>query len=166
MKVCVGLFGTCGKSKWRDPFIERYEDLRIQFFNPQVADWKPENAVVEAEHLAEDAVILFPITSETYATGSLAETGFSILNAIKLEDRRDFVIFIDQKLDDALMVDNPLAAKESLRARALVQQHLKKLNLSNLYYVDSLDEMLELSVALYKMADSRAGLEVYRKPWR
>jgi hypothetical protein len=168
MNVCVGLFGTCGKSKWRDPFIKTYTDgircANIEFFNPNVVDWKPENAVSEAKHLAEDSVILFPITSETYATGSLAETGFSILNAIKLDDRRDFVIFVEQKLDDELMTKNPELAKESLRARALVKQHLKKLNLANLYNVDSLDDMLTLSIKLYFLAKERFELEKFRKP--
>ena len=164
MKLCVGLFGTCGNSKWREPFIRKFSENGISFFNPQVADWKPENAVIEAEHLAEDAIILFPITSETYATGSLAETGFSILNAIKLEDRRDFVIFIDQKLDEELMTGNPVAAKESLRARALVKQHLKKLNLANLYCVDTMENMLIVSEKLYGLAALRSKLECFKKP--
>jgi hypothetical protein len=161
-QVCVGLFGTCGKSRWRDRFIEKYTQLGITFFNPQVADWKPENAIEEAQHLAEDAVILFPVTSETYGTGSLAETGFSILNAIRLDNRRDFVIFVDQKLDNSLIVGNPDMAKESLRARALVKQHLKKLNLANLYCVESLDVMLTLSVRLCKMALDRMSLDIFR----
>ena len=148
--LCVGLFGTCGGSKWRDSFMEKYKQEGIPFFNPQVNDWKPEDAVVEAKHLAEDAVILFPITSETYGTGSLAETGFSILNAIRLDDRRDFVIYIDMTLAPDL--DNAVARKESLRARALVREHLKKLRLSNLYLVDSLSEMFEVSLALYRAA--------------
>lgn len=164
MKLCIGLFGTCGKSKWRDPFMGDYGKRDITFFNPQKEGWKPEDAVEEAAHLAEDAVILFPVTSESYATGSLAETGFSILNAIRLDDRRDFVIFIDQKLDDALMTGNPELAKESLRARALVKQHLKKLNLSNLYYVESLAAMHVLSVELYRIADMRLKLETFKRP--
>lgn len=154
--LCVGLFGTCGGSKWRSPFMERYQKEGIPFFNPQVDDWKPEDAIKEAKHLASDAVILFPITSETYGTGSLAETGFSILNAIKLDDRRDFVILIAQKLDDAL--DNAVARKESLRARALVKEHLKKLRLANLYVVDTLDEMLEISITLFRAAEMREPL--------
>jgi len=155
--LCVGLFGTCGGSKWRDSFIEKYNKERIPFFNPQVDDWKPEDAIVEAKHLAEDAVILFPITSETYGTGSLAETGFSILNAVRLDDRRDFVIYIDMTLVPEL--DNAVARKESLRARALVREHLKKLRLSNLYLVDSLSEMIEVSVILYRAAEVREPLK-------
>jgi hypothetical protein len=111
---------------------------------------------VEAEHLANDEIILFPVTSETYGTGSLTEVGFSILQAIRLDDRRDFVIMIEMRLDDAL--DNADTRKESLRARALVLQHLKKLRLKNLYVVETLEDMLEVSLQLYQAAVLRAPL--------
>jgi|SRR3989339_675174 len=157
--ACVGLFGTCGGSRWREAFMKKYEEAGIEFFNPQVADWKPEDAVKEAEHLANDAIILFPITGETYGTGSLAETGFSVLNAIRLDNRRDFVIMIEQQLDDSLT--DQVARKESLRARALVFQHLKKLRLSNLYVVSILEEMLAVSLTLHKAAVLREPLKQY-----
>jgi hypothetical protein len=157
MKLCVGLFGTCGNSQWRNPFIDEYKRLGIDYYNPQKPDWNPEDAEIEAEHLAEDAIILFPITSETYATGSLSEVGFSILNAIRLDDRRDFVVMITQFLDESLN-ENAVAAKESLRSRALVKQHLKKLRLSNLYVVDCLQEMLDVSISLYDAAKIRVPL--------
>ncbi|MFA6000357.1 MAG: hypothetical protein WC783_05300 [Candidatus Paceibacterota bacterium] len=154
--LTIGLFGTCGNSRWRDKFIEKYNVEAIPFFNPQVADWKPEDAVIEAEHLANDEVILFPVTSETYATGSLSEVGFSILQAIRLDDRRDFVVMIEQALDESL--DDAVARKESLRARALVLQHLKKLRLKNLYVVSTLDEMLDASIQLFRAAEIRDPL--------
>lgn len=157
--LVVGLFGTCGDSKWRDSFIKKYEELGISFFNPQVDDWKPENAVIEAQHLAEDKVILFPVTNETYATGSLAEVGFSILNAIKLDDRRSFAVMIQMELAPEL--DNAVARKESLRARALVSEHLRSLRLSNLYVVDSLEELLDISINLYRAAEITFPLEKY-----
>ena len=135
----IGLFGTCGTSIWRKPFIERYQQEGIPFFNPQVDDWKSEDAAIEAQHLAEDPIILFPITNETYATGSLAETGFSIL----------------QELSD------PIARKESLRARALVNEHLRKLRLPNVYLVDSLTVMLDVILRLYPGAVLRQELSVF-----
>lgn len=167
-RPCIGLFGTCGKSTFRQEiFIPEYARRGWKsgedFFNPQVADWKPEDAVVEAEHLATDQVILFPITGETYATGSLAEVGFSILNAIKLDDRRDLVVAIEPALDAPLMEDK-VQSKESLRARALVMQHLWKLRLGNLFVLETgtstkprprteyLKEMLELSILLFENA--------------
>lgn len=157
--LAIGMFGTCGGSKWRDPFKERYVRRGIAFFDPQKAEWKPEDAKIEAQHLAEDEVILFPVTNETYATGSLSEVGFSILQAIRLDDRRDFVILIDDDLDPKL--DDEIARKESLRARALVKQHLKKLRLKNVYIVDTLEEMFELSVTLFEAAKMRAPLARY-----
>lgn len=157
--ITIGLFGSCGNTQWRNKFINEYEGLNIKYYNPQVEDWKPEFAEIEAEHLANDKIILFPITSETYGLGSLSEVGFSILNAIKLDDRRNFVILIDSVLESSL--DNENLKKESLRARALVKQHLKKLNLSNIYLVDTLDEMLEVSLILYKSELSKISIEKY-----
>lgn len=159
MRLCIGLFGTCGRSRWRDRFMALYTERGIEFYNPNVPDWKPELAQVEADHLANDDVILFPVTAETYGTGSLAETGFSIIQAIRLDDRRDFVILIEQRLDEDL--DNAELRKESLRARALVLQHLKKLRLPNVYVVDTLEEMLQLSLVLYQAAALRAPLREY-----
>ncbi len=153
MKRCIGLFGTCGSSTWRDKFMDKYDEENIigepvLYFNPQVEDWKPEDAFKEAEHLANDDIILFPITGETYGTGSLSEVGFGVLSAIKLDDRRDFVVMIDMELDPELMKDKE-RSKENLRARALVMAHLNKLNLPNVHMVGSLDDMLSTSIILH-----------------
>lgn len=161
MANVIGLFGTCGRSCWRNLFIEKFNSEGIEFYNPMVEDWKPEDAIIEAEHLATDNIICFPITGETYGTGSLAETGFSILNAVKIEDRRDFVLMIENRLDDDLM-NNQELAKESLRARALVIQHLKKLNLPNVYLVTSLEEMLNVALTLYKANQIKANISHYQ----
>lgn len=158
--ICIGLFGTCGKSTWRNElFIPKYKELGLvdgaNFFNPQVSDWKPELAEIEAKHLAEDQIILFPVTKETYGTGSLAETGFSILQAFKFDDRREIILLIDPVPDPSLNVDDPdkklskVAYQESARARALTLQHIKKLNWANVRLVDTMEEMLEWSIFLY-----------------
>lgn len=163
IRACVGLFGTCGKTIWRDSFIAGYgmETPKVEFFNPQVDNWVPECAVEEANHLADDAVILFPVTKETYGMGSLAETGFSILQAIRLDERRDFVIMIENDLLDNLKTENPLLAKESLRARALVRKHLEKLRLRNVFMVTDFTQMYQLSVALYRQACERLPWEKF-----
>jgi len=158
--LTVGLFGTCGDTVFRETmFIPFFEENNIPYFNPQVKEWDPSMAKLEAEHLANDGAILFPITRDTYSLGSLAEAGFSILNAIKLDDRRDFVILIDDDLMPDLMEDKNLA-KESLRSRALVKQHLLKLNFSNVYLVNTLSTMLGLSKSLW---EARASLENWKK---
>ena len=171
--LTIGMFGTCGGSQWRERlFIPRYDKLGIDCYNPQVEDWDESLAEVEANHLANDAIVLFPITNETYAFGSLAETGFSMLNAMRLDDRREFVIYIAQDiaakdpkgdlLDDRLNEDGSKndrsRAKDSLRARALVKQHLIKLQLPNVYLVDSLEQMLDVSLKLWESVKIRYPL--------
>lgn len=150
--ITIGLFGTCGNSQWRTSFIEYYQKNRIEYFNPVVPDWKPENAVVEADHLVSDEIILFPVTDETYGTGSLAEIGFSIAQAIKSNKEGFVVIYIAPKVSDKLVEQNPILAKDSNKARALCLGHLheQKDLYPNVYIVDSLERMFEVSVFLYK----------------
>jgi hypothetical protein len=160
-EITIGLFGTCGGSTWRNDFMKEYDKKKISYFNPQVEKWDESMAVKEAEHLSEDEIILFPITSETYGMGSLAETGFSILQAINLEKNRDFVVLIDAVPNIDLKEKNTELYKESCRARALVIQHLKKLKLANLYIVDNMNDMLKVSIVLFDIAKKRKKLRKF-----
>lgn len=164
MDNTIGLFGTCGVSRWRDSFIAEYDKLGIPYFNPNVAFWKPELAIVEAEHLANDNIILFPITSEEYSLGSLSEVGFSVLNALKLDSQRDFIVLIDQHLDDSLV--DAGKREMSINARALVLQHLLKQRLANVYIVDDLTTMLTVSLTLYKANLLRKEVRKYSTSYR
>ena len=163
----IGLFGTCGNSTWRQKFIDTYIERGIPFFNPQVPDWNPEFAKEEARHLAHDGIVLFPVLAETYGCGSLAETGFSIAQAMRFDDRRDFIILIDPKPDPSLDTDNPdqrtsrVAYKESCRARALCIEHLKGFKLRNVYVVGTLEEMLNLSLVLHENLLRVLGVQYY-----
>ena len=142
--------------------MERYDKLGIPYFNPQVDDWKPELAAAEAWHLANDPLVLFPVTRETYGTGSLAETGFSALHAMNVNRRCAFIMMIDKDLDPAL--DDPVARKESLRSRALVSAHLGRQTIAGLYVVASLDDMLDLSLVLHQILVLRGEAERFRRP--
>mgnify|MGYP001384183998 CR=1 FL=1 len=144
----IGLFGTCGKSTWRNHFIEEYKERGFNYYNPQVENWTPGCAVEEAWNLANNRIVLFPVTHESYGVGSLAETGYSIIQALRLDDRRNIIILVDQYLDEEFMVDMERAT-ESLRARALIMEHLKRINIPNCYLVETMDEMLMLSIQLY-----------------
>lgn len=163
-QVCIGLFGTCGGSKWRDAFMAAYAERGINFFNPQVEDWTPECAEIEAEHLVNDDVILFPVTNETFGTGSLAETGFSIMQALKSNTNRSVVIMIDPTVNDALQIADATTAKESARARALVRAHLKKVQHPGVYIVEDLDTMLNVSIDLYDIHSRLNRLQASLKP--
>ncbi len=147
---CIGLFGSCDKIRWRDPFMSKYEFLGIKYFNPMVDDWNPGMVPLEAEHLAEDQIILFPILRETYGQGSLSEVGLGPLRAIRQNVHRSFVVLIDEDLDASLMGD-AARAKDSIRSRKLVKGHLKNINLPNLYMVESLDQMLDTSIRLHSI---------------
>lgn len=156
--ICIGLFGTCGNSTWRNDFIQRYlhRGMKdgVDFFNPQIKDWKPEFAQIEATHLSEDQILCFPVTKETYGIGSLAETGFSIMQGLKFDDRREILLLIDLIPDPSLDIDDPdkglsrVAYKESTRARALIRCHIKKITWNNVRLLDTIEEMLEWSIYL------------------
>ena len=161
---CIGLFGTCGSSRWRDAFIQHYTTHNVEYFNPQKDDWKPEDSQIEADHLINDDVILFPITDETFGTGSLAETGYSILSAIRSNSQRFVIIYIDPQLQPELFTLNPLAAKESSNARAIVLAHLKHAQHPNVFVVDSLDQMLSLSLKLYTVAQMMSQIDQEFRP--
>lgn len=149
----IGLFGSCGKlDGWRKDFMEKYNELGIPFYNPQVANWDVSMAEKEAWHFANDSIILLPVIGETYGLGSLSESGFSILNAIRIDNLRYFVVLIENTPKDELK-ENINLYNESVRQRALAKEHFKKLRLDTLYLVESLEEMFEVSKVLYKMVD-------------
>jgi hypothetical protein len=150
-EITIGLFGTCGNSQWRVPFIEHFQKEKIEYFNPVVPDWNPSCAEIEAEHLVEDEIILFPVTDETYGGGSLAEVGFSITQALKSNSERFVVIYVAPKVSDKLREENAALAKESDRARALCLAHLRKQKhkYPNVYIVENLADMLKATKHLY-----------------
>jgi hypothetical protein len=157
----VGLFGTCGDTTFReDLFIPEYTRLGIDYFNPQVPDWKPELADIESGHLAHDVVQCWPVLDTTYGGGSLAETGYSIVSSLRaLSPLPKFIIpMIEPAVSQALIDADPVAAKESARARALVATHLSNIVAPNVFVVASLEEMLETSITLFTAARSLVAL--------
>jgi hypothetical protein len=145
--ITIGLFGTCGSSRWRDQFIISYDDQGIGYFNPQVEHWSPALAAVEAQHLASDDIILFPVTDETAGIGSLAEIGFALCQAAT--SSRYFVFLIEPSVDPNLVAD-PVLAKESLRSRALVRAHLSRNQLPNVFVCETMQQMLDVSLTLHR----------------
>lgn len=158
--LCVGLFGTCDNNRWRDPFMAKYEKLGIQYFNPMVDNWHVGLVPLEAQHLAEDEIILFPILGWSYAEGSLSEMGFGPLKAMRQNKFRSFVFFLEMELHERLT--DPDRRKASLRARSLLLGHLAEVNAPNIYVVKSLNEMFDTSVRLHEihrlLGETRAAL--------
>lgn len=152
----IGLFGTCGGSKWRDKFIEKYDEQGIYYFNPNKENWNRNDAKIEAEHLKEDEIILFPVTGETYGTGSLSEVGFSIMQAIDQNRGAKIVVMIESDLDESL--NDPIARKESIRSRSIILEHLNKIQAKNVYVVDDLETMLDISIGLHHICKAEKKL--------
>ncbi len=153
-EVIVGLFGTCGDSTWRLPIIAAFKILGIKFFNPHKKGWSPDDAKIEAKHLAEDDIILFPITSETYGQGSLSEVGLSLMSALKLNSSRYFNVHVSRDLDPELTDKD--RRKDSLTSRALVCEHLKQFDKQNkithITYSKNTDHMLAAVLEIYPVA--------------
>lgn len=152
-KITIGLFGTCGNSRWRDKFIKEYEIKNINYFNPQVENgkWHPGLVVEENYHFNNDAIILFPITNETTGQGSLAEVGFSLLNAIRQNESRYFIYLIDDDCNDPNA--NESQVKDSIRSRKLVKSKLSQKSYRNIFLTETLDDMLTLSIKLHRLVN-------------
>jgi len=119
----VGLFGTCGTpaSTWRhDIFIPRLEAKGLSYFNPQVGpgEWTPEMAEREAESMANDEVIVVPISNETHGYGSLGEAGWAILSALLRGQKLGIFVEEDETMPE-----------EAIRARNLFKILAKQLQL-------------------------------------
>lgn len=148
----IGLFGTCGKSRWREPFLATYGQLGIRAFNPQVAEWTPACAQAENEHFQQDAILLYPVTAESTGFGSLAEVGLAIVEIERSNrgkepgDTRELLIFIDPACTDPAA--NETQIRDSCRARTLVASKLPAYLGPNIHLCASLDEMLQRSLRL------------------
>ncbi len=127
--------------------MAKYDELGIPYFNPMVDDWHAGLVPLEAQHLAEDEIIMFPILGWSYAEGSLSEMGFGPLKAMRQNINRSFVYFIETVLHERLT--DPDRCKSSLRARSLLLGHLEKLDAPNIYVVKSLEQALETTITLY-----------------
>jgi len=158
---CVGMFGACGDSTFRqDLLIPAYEQRGIRYYNPQVGvgEWVPEFADDEADHVAYDMVQTWPVLDSTYALRTLSESGFSVASSIRAESPLPkFIIpMIVETLDPAL--DDPVAREASLGARQLVRAHMAQNTSPNVFVVESLDQMLEASIVLYGVASQIVDL--------
>lgn len=148
--IIVGLFGTCDNIRWRDPFMERFEKLGIQYFNPMVDDWHA--GLIEEENwmLNNAEIILFPILAESLGSGSLGEIGFSVQNVIRNinNGKRQFLIaLIDDDCTD--MRKTQVERDRSIKDRKLVKSKLKeKVSCPIITLVETLDDMMEVTIDL------------------
>lgn len=166
MKNVVGLFGTCDNSQWRVPFIEAFDEIGIEWYNPDAGDnWEPWMAEEENRQLKEDHIILFPVLAESLGLGSLGEIGFSVLNvleAVQAGADQTLVVLID---DDCTAEGKSEAEiKTSVRTRKLVKSKLKAVTHTNVYLVDTLKDMYDLACQLHDVYAIKDGINEAFRP--
>ncbi len=66
---CVFMGGTCANSTWRADLIKMLND-NVPYFDPQVADWTPEDAAREDACKPVAGINLFVITGDSLGTYS------------------------------------------------------------------------------------------------
>ena len=149
--ITVGLFGTCDNIRWRDPFMKKYDELGIYYFNPMVDDWHPGLIEEENYFLNYGEIILFPILKESLGSGSLGEIGFSIQNVlrnIKKGRQQSLIALIDDDCIDERKSEEE--RKRSIKDRELVKTKFKKnVSCPIITLCNTLDEMQVLSLELY-----------------
>jgi len=160
MKDCIGLFGTVDGSKWRNAFIDEYNEKNILWFNPDAGDnWHPGMIEDENRHLNHDSIILFPVLGESLGIGSLGEIGFSVLNVVRNVSNgsnQSLIVLIDEECTDFRKTEN--MRKESNRARALVRTKIADVNHPNIFLVDTLVQMKEISLRLWEIDKQQTEL--------
>jgi hypothetical protein len=152
----VGLFGTCGQSTWRTAFIKSLNENNIKFYNPQLgegewtADRADEFVQIENYNLKNNELILFPITDETTAQGSLAEIGFSVADTIRNIGERYLIVYIDPNCNAPNAVNAQI--EDSKRSRKLVHSKciLESQINPKVIITNSLQEMHKLSLEICK----------------
>jgi len=151
--ITIGLFGTCDNSKWRLPFIEKYSQEGIIFFNPDAGDnWHPGMIEEENYYLNNAEIILFPVLAESLGSGSLGEIGFSVQGVLRniQNGKQQFLIaLIDDVCTDERKTEEE--RNRSTKDRALVKSKLRqRVSCPVITLVNTMDEMLQISLDLYK----------------
>ncbi len=153
LKKVVGLFGTCGDSKWREQFaIPLLEKTGIKYFNPVVADWNEEAMHREAEHASTDAIILMVITGETTAIASMAESGWIALQAY-LRGQKLIIVLQDIPTENEPRKDEKGGSFTPNKTRRLLRQHITKLPseiLDTVYLFDDIGDAVQKAIMLIK----------------
>lgn len=166
--LTVGLFGTCGNSTWRQPIIELLNQHNIPFFNPQVGpgEWHPGMVAEENAHLREDGIVVFPVTWETTGQGSLAEVGFSIMQAVR-SNPSYLIVMIDDECRDPGASEAQIM--ESNRTRKLVKSKVADLAAqpySRVLLVETMEEIPALILSTHAILRRMAALEKDREKAR
>lgn len=151
MENVVGLFGTCGKSKWREEMaIPILEEEGVSYFNPVVEDWNEEARENEAHHMMHDYVIMLVITGETSGITSMAESGWMAFQSHLRHGQTLILVLEDMVEDPGSFVD----ATSINKTRDLIRKYAKKitskkLDRPSIKICETVEEATRLAVNLF-----------------
>ena len=120
----VGLFGSCGPSRWRqDIAIPMLAAAGVSYFNPVVDNWTSDCMAIEAYHKDHDTNILLVIDRATLGIASMVEAAFLI------GKKRPNMVFV---VDELRMSDFPAVDADDIgeinSARRLILDLARKEN--------------------------------------
>lgn len=140
-------FWTAWDSTWRNDMETLYRLLLKKynltdsskeiFFNPQkpVGEWKPEYAIEEANHLSDDAVIIFWLESKYSSVWSMAEMWFMALySVLKAKKVITFIRSTDPDLGESVSRARSMSIIDAKYIRSLIPE-------SYAFYDNELDAM-------------------------
>ncbi len=108
MKVFLG--GTCNNSTWRDKLIPTLLAKKIDYFNPIVENWTPEDQKKEDKEKALCDIHLYVITPKMTGVFSIAEV---TQDSIKLP-RGDTILIILTEDDDLTFSNSQLMSLDAV----------------------------------------------------
>lgn len=123
--IDVFLGGSCAQTTWRQAIaIPMLEQKGISYYNPQVAEWKPELIEIEAKAKADASVLLFVIDGKTRAIASMIEATEYMMTPERS------VILVIENIEDSTVIEGENITGRQLkdlnRARAYLRDVAKR----------------------------------------
>lgn len=140
----VFLGGSCDPTTWRaDKAIPAMTSAGVKFYNPQVADWKPELVELETKAKEESEVLLFVVDGQTRAIASMLEVA-------ELASTGRKVVLVIDNIPDGMEVGGEKIAGRQLkdlnRARAYLADIARRHQ--NTVLCQTIDEAIAKSIQL------------------
>ena len=169
--LCIGLFGTCGGSNWRDAYLLWSKFVGVDIFDPQNLPSLPPSrqdrcaAVIENEiqHLNSDPILMFKITGKPTSLINLQEI------LVKIQNPTQFVVILIENLLGVTYKDYQGDQNDNLSEDAVrfwAHEILSDINSPMVTLVESDEEAQRVlsSAADYFKASGRYVIEETR--WR
>lgn len=116
----VFLGGVCGSTVWRTQIaIPRFDQVGVTYYNPHVADWRPELMALESLMKAWCTVNLFVIDGSTRGVASMVEASGLI------SEGRNVVLVLTCVEQDSV-VDGVTLSKQEIRDLNRGREYLRE----------------------------------------